>query len=117
VFDNYIQEPAYLSGMVAGGMTKSNKIGMVGGFPIPEVNRLMNAFMAGAKEDEVLANIQGKTEIREALDWTRYVGTEKATKLMPPRDSVQYHELKAAQDKDSNTLTRMRDVVPSLFGF
>ena len=50
VFDNFIQEPAYLSGMIAGGMTKSNRIGMVGGFPIPEVNRLMNAFMAGAKE-------------------------------------------------------------------
>jgi len=50
VFDNFIQEPAYLSGMIAGGMTKSNKIGMVGGFPIPEVNRLMNAFMAGALE-------------------------------------------------------------------
>ena len=50
VFDNYIQEPAYLSGMIAGGMTKSNKIGMVGGFPIPEVNLLMHAFMAGAKE-------------------------------------------------------------------
>src|SRR5215204_4268227 len=50
VFDNYIQEPAYLSGMIAGGMGKSNKIGMVGGYPIPEVNRLMNAFMAGAKE-------------------------------------------------------------------
>jgi basic membrane lipoprotein Med (substrate-binding protein (PBP1-ABC) superfamily) len=31
-------------------MTKTGKIGMVGGFPIPEVNRLMNAFMAGAKE-------------------------------------------------------------------
>ena len=50
VFDNYIQEPAYLTGMIAGGMTKSNKIGMVGGFSIPEVNRLMHAFMAGAKE-------------------------------------------------------------------
>jgi basic membrane lipoprotein Med (substrate-binding protein (PBP1-ABC) superfamily) len=50
VFDNYIQEPAYLTGMIAGGMTKTNRIGMVGGFPIPEVNRLMNAFMAGAKE-------------------------------------------------------------------
>ena len=50
VFDNYIQEPAYLSGMIAGGLPKTNKIGMVGGFPIPEVNRLMNAFMAGAKE-------------------------------------------------------------------
>ena len=50
VFDNYIQEPAYLTGMIAGGMTKSNRIGMVGGYPIPEVNRLMHAFMAGAKE-------------------------------------------------------------------
>jgi basic membrane lipoprotein Med (substrate-binding protein (PBP1-ABC) superfamily) len=50
VFDNYIQEPAYLSGMIAGGMSKSGKIGLVGGFPIPEVNRLMNAFMSGAKE-------------------------------------------------------------------
>ena len=50
VFDNYIQEPAYLTGMIAGGMTKTNKIGLVGGFPIPEVNRLMHAFMAGAKE-------------------------------------------------------------------
>jgi basic membrane lipoprotein Med (substrate-binding protein (PBP1-ABC) superfamily) len=50
VFDNYIQEPAYLTGMIAGGMTKSNRIGLVGGFPIPEVNRLMHAFMAGAKE-------------------------------------------------------------------
>ena len=50
VFDNFIQEPAYLTGMIAGGMTKTNKIGMVGGFPTPEVNRLMNAFMAGAKE-------------------------------------------------------------------
>ncbi|MEO8249884.1 MAG: BMP family protein [Burkholderiales bacterium] len=50
VFDNYIQEPAYLTGMIAGGMTKTNQIGMVGGFPIPEVNRLMNAFMAGAKD-------------------------------------------------------------------
>ena len=50
VFDNYIHEPSYLAGMVAGGMSKSGKIGLVGGFPIPEVNRLMNAFMAGAKE-------------------------------------------------------------------
>ncbi|MFC3087761.1 BMP family protein [Tabrizicola soli] len=49
VFDNYIQDAAYLSGIVAGGMTKGN-IGMVGGFPIPEVNRLMNAFMAGVRE-------------------------------------------------------------------
>jgi basic membrane protein A len=50
VFDNWIQEPAYLTGMIAGAMTKSNIIGMVGGYPIPEVNRLMHAFMDGARE-------------------------------------------------------------------
>jgi len=50
VFDNYIQDASYLSGIIAGAMTKSKNIGMVGGFPIPEVNRLMHAFMAGVKE-------------------------------------------------------------------
>ncbi len=50
VFDNYIQDASYLSGIVAGSLTKSGKIGMVGGYPIPEVNRLMHAFMAGVKE-------------------------------------------------------------------
>ena len=50
VFDNFIHEPAYLSGMIAGAASESNVIGMIGGYAIPEVNRLMNAFMEGAKE-------------------------------------------------------------------
>ncbi|WP_150524296.1 BMP family protein [Roseibium sediminis] len=50
VFDNWIHEPSYLSGMIAGSTTKSNVIGMVGGYAIPEVNRLMHAFMDGARE-------------------------------------------------------------------
>ena len=49
VFDNYIHEPCFLMGMIAGSMTKSNKIGMVGGYPIGEVNRLFHAFMNGAR--------------------------------------------------------------------
>ena len=49
-FDNYIQECSYLTGLVAGAKTESGLIGMVGGYPIPEVNRLMHAFMAGARE-------------------------------------------------------------------
>jgi len=49
VFDNYIQDASYLTGMIAGAMTKGS-IGMVGGYPIPEVNRLMNAFMKGVAE-------------------------------------------------------------------
>ncbi|MCY0148436.1 BMP family protein [Hoeflea sp. G2-23] len=58
VFDNYIQDASYLSGIIAGAMTKNNNIGMVGGFPIPEVNRLMHAFMAGVKETAPDAKFQ-----------------------------------------------------------
>ena len=50
VFDNWIHEPAYLAGMIAGGMTKTNTVGVVAAVPIPEVNRLVNAFIAGAKD-------------------------------------------------------------------
>jgi basic membrane protein A len=48
VFDNWIHEPAYLAGMLAGGLTETNVVGIVGGFPVPEVNRITNAFIAGA---------------------------------------------------------------------
>ncbi len=48
VFDDWIQESTYLMGIIAGKMTSSNRIGMVGGYPIGEVNRLFNSFMAGA---------------------------------------------------------------------
>jgi basic membrane lipoprotein Med (substrate-binding protein (PBP1-ABC) superfamily) len=50
VFDNWIQEPAYLLGMLAGGMSKSGTLGIVAGYPVPEVNRIVNAFIQGAKE-------------------------------------------------------------------
>ena len=48
VFDNWIHEPAYLCGIIAGRMTKSNVLGVVAAIPIGEVNRLVNAFTAGA---------------------------------------------------------------------
>lgn len=50
VFDNWIHEPAYLSGLIAGKLTKSNVLGVVGGYPVPEVNRIVNAFVQGAQE-------------------------------------------------------------------
>lgn len=74
-------------------------------------------FMAGSSEDEVLANIQGKPEIRDALDWARYSGTDKASKLMPPRDSLQYEKMKSAGEAGEQARRAMRDTVPSLFGF
>ena len=58
VFDNYIQDASYLTGIIAGAMSQTGNIGMVGGFPIPEVNRLMHAFMQGVREMKPDATFQ-----------------------------------------------------------
>jgi len=50
VFDNWIHEAGYLAGIIAGGMTQSDVIGVVGGYPVPEVNRIINAFIDGVHE-------------------------------------------------------------------
>jgi len=44
-----IEEPRYVSGLVAGKMTKANKIGYVAAYPIPEVVRGINAFTLGVR--------------------------------------------------------------------
>ena len=44
-----IYQARYLTGMVAGAMTKSNVLGYVAAFPIPEVIRGINAFTLGAQ--------------------------------------------------------------------
>jgi len=44
-----LYEGRYLAGMVAGGMTKTNKLGFVAAFPIPEVIRAIDAFTLGAR--------------------------------------------------------------------
>jgi basic membrane protein A and related proteins len=43
------EEPRYVSGLIAGKMTKTNALGFVGSFPIPEVVRFLNAFAAGVQ--------------------------------------------------------------------
>jgi basic membrane lipoprotein Med (substrate-binding protein (PBP1-ABC) superfamily) len=45
-----IHEPAYLEGMLAGLMTETNVLGAVGTFAFDDVNDVINAFKAGAKE-------------------------------------------------------------------
>jgi basic membrane protein A and related proteins len=57
VFDNWLQDPAYLAGMLAGGLTKTGTIGVVGAMPIPEVNRIVNAFITGAQESNPAARV------------------------------------------------------------
>jgi basic membrane protein A and related proteins len=65
VFDNWIHEPAYLAGLAAGKLTKSNVLGVVGGYPVPEVNRLINAFIQGAQE----ANEQSQVKVTFINSW------------------------------------------------
>ena len=50
--DNYVChsfQARYLSGIAAGMMTKTNKIGVVGSHPIPEIIRNINALTLGAQ--------------------------------------------------------------------
>jgi basic membrane protein A len=44
-----IEEPQYVSGLVAARMAETGKLGYVGAFPIPEVIRGINAFTLGAQ--------------------------------------------------------------------
>ncbi|MBI3230096.1 MAG: BMP family ABC transporter substrate-binding protein [Burkholderiales bacterium] len=48
-YDSRTYEGAYLAGVIAGKMTKSNKLGVVASIPIPEVIRNINAFTLGAQ--------------------------------------------------------------------
>jgi basic membrane protein A len=44
-----IEEATYLAGMVAGGMTKSNRIGFVGGIELPPIKRGYEGWLRGAQ--------------------------------------------------------------------
>ena len=49
VYDVRTYEGSYMLGVVAGKMSKSNKLGIVASVPIPEVIRNINAFTIGAR--------------------------------------------------------------------
>lgn len=53
----------YLSGIVAGSMTKSNTLGYVAAFPIPEVIRGINAFALGAQSSN--------PDVKVRVVWTK----------------------------------------------
>ena len=47
--DTFIHEPAYLTGVAAGLITETGKIGVVANFPFPNVNAPINGYLAGAR--------------------------------------------------------------------
>ena len=61
----------YLNGIMAGAMTKTNKIGYVAAFPIPELVRHINAYALGVKA----ANPEAKVDVKWIYAW---YGPDKA---------------------------------------
>lgn len=61
----------YLNGLMAGALTKSDKVGYVGAFPIPELYRHIGAFSLGVKE----ANPDAEINVKWIYEW---YGPDKA---------------------------------------
>ena len=64
-YDSRTYEGAYMAGVIAGGMTKSNTLGVVGSIPIPEVIRNINSFTLGAQS----VNPKIKTKVVWVNEW------------------------------------------------
>ena len=78
-FDSRTYEGAYLAGVIAGGMTKSNTLGIVGSVPIPEVIRNINSFTLGAQS----VNPKITTKVVWVNEWfSPPKETEAATSLI-----------------------------------
>lgn len=73
-----IHEPSYLEGIIAGMMTESNVIGVLGLFPADDVNDDANAFIAGAKS--VNPDVQAKITFIET--WYDPAKATEATKAL-----------------------------------
>jgi simple sugar transport system substrate-binding protein len=64
-YDSRTYQGAYMAGVIAGGMTKTNTIGVVGSIPIPEVIRNINSFTLGAQS----VNPKIKTKVVWVNEW------------------------------------------------
>ena len=64
-YDSRTYEGAYMAGVIAGKMTKSNTLGVVGSIPIPEVIRNINSFTLGAQS----VNPKIKTKVVWVNEW------------------------------------------------
>ncbi|UST53708.1 BMP family ABC transporter substrate-binding protein [Comamonadaceae bacterium OTU4NAUVB1] len=101
-YDSRTYEGAYLAGIIAGGMTKSNTLGVVGSVPIPEVLRNINSFTMGAQS----VNPKVTTKVVWVNEWfSPPKETEAATALINGGADVLFQNtdspavLKTAQEK------------------
>jgi simple sugar transport system substrate-binding protein len=101
-YDSRTYEGAYMAGVIAGKMTKSNTLGVVASVPIPEVIRNINSFTLGAQS----SNPKVKTKVVWVNEWFNPPKeTEAATSLINGGADVLFQNtdspavLKTAQDK------------------
>jgi basic membrane protein A len=101
-YDSRTYEGAYMAGVIAGKMTKSNTLGVVASIPIPEVIRNINSFTLGAQS----TNPKIKTKVVWVNEWFNPPKeTEAATSLINGGADVLFQNtdspavLKTAQDK------------------
>lgn len=101
-YDSRTYEGAYMAGIIAGGMTKSNVLGVVGSVPIPEVLRNINSFTLGAQS----VNPKVTTKVVWVNEWfSPPKETEAATALINGGADVLFQNtdspavLKTAQEK------------------
>ncbi len=101
-YDSRTYEGAYMAGVIAGKMTKTNTLGVVASIPIPEVIRNINSFTLGAQS----SNPKIKTKVVWVNEWFNPPKeTEAATSLINGGADVLFQNtdsaavLKTAQDK------------------
>ncbi len=101
-YDSRTYEGAYMAGIIAGKMTKSNTLGFVASVPIPEVIRNINSFTLGAQT----VNPKVKTKVVWVNEWFNPPKeTEAATSLINAGADVLFQNtdspavLKTAQEK------------------
>ncbi len=101
-YDSRTYEGAYLAGVIAGAMTQSNTLGVVGSVPIPEVIRNINSFTLGAQS----VNPKITTKVVWVNEWfSPPKETEAATSLINGGADILFQNtdspavLKTAQEK------------------
>ena len=101
-YDSRTYQGAYMAGIIAGAMTKSNTLGVVGSVPIPEVLRNINSFTMGAQS----VNPKITTKVVWVNEWfSPPKETEAATALINGGADVLFQNtdspavLKTAQEK------------------
>lgn len=79
-----IYQMRYLSGIVAGLQTETGEIGYVAAYPIPEVNRGINAFTLGVRQ----VNPDAHVYVEWTQSWTGDAEAEEATEKLLDGHSI-----------------------------